>query len=223
LAGELALSPERLWSDWLTRELYSFLPELGVTTVSTPLSRFVADVNRDPAGDQHGGFFTSVVTARTPHGQPVYRRPLEPDEIRERVVLAHEPFHRALDQVVDDLTHRFGRVLLLDLHSFGVQLDTDVVLGDRNGASASPDVMDEVAQAFADGGFRVRRNARFTGGWTVRRFAGDDRVEAIQVELHHSCYLDWQGPRSGPPERGPSFGPAQQRLRAVLGRLVAGR
>jgi N-formylglutamate deformylase len=221
LTGNLAFSPERLWSDWLTRELYQFLPELGITSVSTPLSRFVADVNRDPAGDQHGGFWTSVVAARTPRGQAVYRTPLDPAEIRGRIALAHEPFHRALDLVVAELTGRFGRVLLLDLHSFGVQLDADVILGDRHGNTASPAAVQLVADAFAGQGFAMRRNERFTGGWTVRRFAGDETVEAVQVELRQSCYLDWLGPRYGPPQPGPSFGRAQQRLRAVLGRIAA--
>jgi N-formylglutamate deformylase len=222
LAAELAFSPERLWSDWLTRELYAFLPELGITAVSTPLSRFVADVNRDPAGEQHGGFWTSVVTARTPRGQAVYRRALGPDEIQDRIALAHEPFHRALDAAMAELIQRFGRVLLLDLHSFGVQLDCDVVLGDRHGTTASPAAVELLAGAFAGQGFAVRHNERFTGGWTVRRFAADDRVEAIQVELQQSCYLDWEGPRSGPPRPGPSFSLAQQRLRAVLGQVASG-
>lgn len=220
-AGQLALSPDRLRCDWLTGELYSFLPELGIATVQTPLSRFVADVNRDPEGEQHGGFWTSVVAARTPRGQAVYRRPLRPAEIQARIGFAHEPFHHALDQSVADVIARFGRVLLLDLHSFGVQLGADVVLGDRHGTTASPAAMDLVSGAFADGGFGVLRNQRFIGGWTVRRFAGDDRVEAIQVELQQDCYLDWRGPQDGPPRPGPSFYATQHRLRGVLTRLAS--
>src|SRR5258707_1059366 len=68
LTGALAVSPDVLWSDWLTRDLYAFLPELGITTITTSFSRFVADVNRDPRGEQHGGFLTSVVAARMPRG-----------------------------------------------------------------------------------------------------------------------------------------------------------
>jgi N-formylglutamate amidohydrolase len=76
LAGCLAVEPAVLWSDWLTRELYDFLPSLGITTITTAYSRFVADVNRDPAGEQHGRFWSSVVSAQMPDGQPVYDRPL---------------------------------------------------------------------------------------------------------------------------------------------------
>ncbi len=220
LAGELAISPEHLWSDWLTGELYAFLPELGITTVATPLSRFVADPNRDPAGEQHGGFWTSVVAARLPRGQPVYRRPLTPGEIGQRIRLAHEPFHRAVDTAVARLLRRFPRLLLLDLHSFGVALAGDVILGDRRGLTARPAAVQLVAGAVAASGFTVRLNERFSGGWTVRRFAGHGAVDAVQVELSQRCYLDFGGHRYPAPPPPGDFTGTQQRLRAALSSLI---
>ncbi len=221
LAADLALDPGWLWSDWLTRELYEFLPELGVTTIVTGLSRFVADVNRDPDGDQHGRFWSSVVAAQTPNGRAVYRRPLTQQEIDHRVRLAHEPFHRALDSAVAGLQARFGRVLLLDLHSFGVDLDADVVLGDRHGRSARAQVSDLVDAALTGHGFAVQRNLRFAGGWTVRKFVGHDLVDAVQLELAQRRYLDLTGPwRPGPPPRG-EFEATQRLLAAAIGRICA--
>jgi N-formylglutamate deformylase len=219
LTGDLALNPSYLWSDWLTRELYEFLPELGITTIVTELSRFVADVNRDPSGEQHGRFWSSVVAAQTPSGSAVYRRPLTQPEIDHRVRLAHEPFHRALDAAVAGLLTAFGRVLLIDLHSFGVELDADVVLGDRRGQSARPEVSDLVDAALTEHGMDVTRNRRFTGGWTVRKFVGNDLVDAVQIELSQRRYLDLTGPRRpGLPPRG-EFEATQQLLAAALGRI----
>ena len=221
LAGELAVSPDVLWSDWLTRELYAFLPDLGITTVRTPFSRFVADVNRDPAGEQHGGFWSSVVAAQMPNGRAVYRRALTAAEVRHRVRLVHEPFHRALDEAVDRLLHRFPRVLLLDLHSFGITLDGDVILGDRNGTTAQPGTVALLADAFTGHGFGVRRNERFTGGWTVRRFAGHDRVDAVQIELSQRRYLDMAARRYPAPPPVGDFAATQRLLRTVFERVIA--
>ena len=147
LTSALAVRPEVLWSDWLTRELYEFLPELGITMVATGYSRFVADVNRDPGGEQHGGFWTSAVAARMPNGRAIYSRPLTPGEIGHRIRLAHEPFHLAIEQAIRGLLASFPRVLLLDLHSFGTGLDGDVILGDRHGTTASPAAAGMVAGA----------------------------------------------------------------------------
>jgi N-formylglutamate amidohydrolase len=221
LTTALAVSPDILWSDWLTRELYAFLPELGITTVTTAFSRFVADVNRDPAGDQHGGFWTSAVAARMPNGRAVYARPLTASEIGHRVMIAHAPFHRGIDSVIERLLSRFPRVLLLDLHSFGAGLDGDVILGDRRGVTATPAAIALVTGALAAAGLDVRLNQRFTGGWTVRRFAGHDQVDAVQVELNQRRYLDLdRRTYPGTPPVG-AFDATQRLLRIALADVVA--
>ena len=220
LAEELAVSKDVLWSDWLTRELYSFLPELGITTVVTSFSRFVADVNRDPTGEQHGGFWTSVVAATMPRGRQIYQRPLGAAEISSRIRLAHEPFHLALDSVIAKLFAVFPRVMLLDLHSFGAGLDGDVILGDRNGTTCRPDAVRQVAGALSGTGLDVRMNERFSGGWTVRRFAGHAQVDAVQVELNQRRYLDLDGHRypGVPPRR--AFDETQRLLRRALATIA---
>jgi N-formylglutamate amidohydrolase len=221
LTSALAVRPEILWSDWLTRELYEFLPELGITTVATGFSRFVADVNRDPGGEQHGGFWTSVVAARMPNGRAIYHRPLTTAEISYRIRLAHEPFHHALDQAIARLLAGSSRVLLLDLHSFGAGLDGDVILGDRHGSTAAPAAIEMVAGSLGAAGLDVRRNQRFAGGWTVKRFAAHERVDAIQVELNQRRYLDLENRRY--PQAPPlgDFGGAQRQLRQVLTEVVS--
>jgi N-formylglutamate deformylase len=220
LRADLAVSVDILWSDWRTRELYEFLPGLGITTITTSFSRFVADVNRDPAGEQHGGFWTSVVSARMPNGRAVYRQPLSPEQIAHRITVAHEPFHRAIDAAVDRLLGQFPRVLLLDLHSFGVALDADVILGDRNGRTARPGAVRLLSDAFTRHGFGVRLNERFSGGWTVRRFAGHDRVDAVQVELNQRRYLNFAGHKyPDPPPKG-DFEATKQRLHTLLAQDV---
>lgn len=221
LASALAVRPEILWSDWQTRELYEFLPELGITTIATGFSRFIADVNRDPGGEQHGGFWTSVVAARMPNGRAIYSRPLTPGEIGHRIRLAHEPFHLAVDRAVRGLLARFPRVLLLDLHSFGAGLDGDVILGDRFGRTAGQAALGLVAGALEAAGLDVRRNERFAGGWTVRRFAGQERVDAIQVELNQRRYLDLEQRRYPQAPPAGDFGGTQRLLRRTLAEIAA--
>jgi N-formylglutamate deformylase len=221
LAGALAVRPEVLWSDWLTAELYEFLPELGVTTITTTFSRFVADVNRDPATG-HGSFRSTVVAAQMPSGRAVYQRELTPDEISHRVGLAHAPFHQALDRVITRLLGQFPQLLLLDLHSFGKPADGDVILGDRHGVTARPEAMALLSGALASGGLKVLRNIRYPGGWTVRRFAAEPRVDAVQIELNQRCYLDLTRRRYPSPPPVGDFAATQARLRAVLADEVIG-
>lgn len=65
-------------------------------------------------------------------------------------------------------------------------------------------------------------NERFTGGWTIWRFAADDRVDAIAVELNQRCYLDLDGHEYPvPPPRRVSEA-AKRVLRSALGSLDLG-
>lgn len=219
---QLIVDPMTLWSDWFTDELYEFLPRLGVTVVRTSLSRFVADPNRDPTSG-HGKFWNSVVPASDWEGKPLYERPLTSTEVADRVTRAHAPFHRLLDQAVDGLLAHHDRVLVLDLHSFGMPLDVDVDLGDRHGTTASPAVTDAVGRAFEDHGFNVGRNHRFQGGWIVKRVGRMDRVDAIQVEMNQRIYLDpaqADDPTSVPTLDGARLAEAATRLERVVASVV---
>ena len=222
LAADLAVSSQILWADWLTRELYDFLPELGITTVTTSYSRFVADVNRNPEGPQHGPLRLCVVADSfgSSH-RSIYRRLLTADDIGRRIRLAHEPFHRALDEAVAERLADFPRILLLDLHSFGVRMDGDIIVGDRSGASARPEATRLVTEAYRGTGLDVRLNQRYTGGWTVGRFAANDRVDAIQVELNQRSYLNLDDHRSSaPPPKGP-YDRVKHQLRTAVHHIRA--
>jgi N-formylglutamate amidohydrolase len=222
---KLTVPIDTLWADWYTNDLYDFLSALGITSVRTQLSRFVADPNRDPDSG-HGDFWRTVVPATDPMGEPIYGQPLLPIDVRRRVELAHRPFHEQLDAALAAAKGQHQRVLLLDLHSFGVPLDVDVVIGDAHGATASREAVERVERALRSVGFTTARNTRFPGGWIIRRFAHDDRVDAISIELNQRCYLAptevdaWPGV---PRLLRATLAAAQHRLRRAFENLLGRR
>lgn len=178
-----------LWSDWDSAELYDLTDELAIPTVMTGLRRFVADPNRAPTAPLHGDFWSTAVPAYDPAGAPLYDRELTSVELQARLGRAHAPYHRALDRAVNAALRRYRRVLLLDLHSFGLPLGVDVVLGDGNGRTANTAVSDRIERSLRQAGFTVARNLRFTGGYIIRRWVEEERVDAVQLELNQRCYL----------------------------------
>ncbi len=183
------LPVEALRTDSHTAELYSFVGGLGATVVEARLSRYVADPNRDLDAPRFGPFPKGIV-ASTDGWRPLYPAPLAPDAVAERIALAHTSYHDALDRAIASHLARAPRVLLVDLHSFGVPLDVDIVLGDGRGSTASQTAVGLLESALTHAGFRVARNRRFTGGWIVRRFAGVEAVDAVQVEVAKRLYAD---------------------------------
>jgi N-formylglutamate amidohydrolase len=225
-ASLLTVDPDRLWVDAFTLELYSFLGDLGAVTVQAALSRFVADPNRDPGYTLFGPFWSSIIASSTPLGQTIYSSEPSREELAERVAIAHTAYHQAIDQAIERLGQHYRSLLLLDLHSFAYvadEFDADIILGDGRGTTATPSVVDLVEASFSGQGFSVVRNAVFSGGWIVRRFAGKDHVDAVQIELNQRCYIDGgeieaeRFPRLFDPQR---VGAVSRRLRRAISRLL---
>jgi N-formylglutamate amidohydrolase len=222
----LFTSRHRQWlrnTDWSLPQLYNFLPDLGVTMLEATHSRYVVDLNRDPSGELYGSFARAVVAEATADGAPIYAETPDPSELAARVISYHAPYHAILRDILADTVKRFGRALLLDLHSFMGPIHNDVCIGDRWGNSCSSDVSDAFHDALGAEGFDVVRNTPFAGGYIVRAHATPPAVEALQLELRYTTYLDCAKiDQPGRPELDPSrIAAAQARLQPAMARALA--
>lgn len=129
-------------------------------------------------------------------GVPIYRRKLTFHEARQRLDQIYHPYHTALDDLLDRTRAQFGASILIDCHSMPSESETgqpmpDIILGDRFGASCSPDLTDQVEQALTRRGFSVARNTPYAGGHiTVSRGKPERQRHALQIELNRKLYLD---------------------------------
>jgi N-formylglutamate deformylase len=211
--------------DWHTPALYDFLPSLGVTTVEATLSKYVADPNRDPAVP-YGDYWKAAVASENPWGTKIYTRDPTPSELAARIAVAHAPFHLALDAALQRLSEtNGGMTLLIDLHSFGMPLDADVILGNVNGTTALDRTVERMSDAFTRQGFKVKVNEQWVGGYIVRRFADNDQIEAVQIEIHYDTYLttDVSTPQARPNVDVGRFNDARARLRQAIKEIVSWR
>jgi N-formylglutamate deformylase len=210
-------------TDWYLPQLYSFLPELGLTMVEATHSRYVVDLNRDPSGDLYGSFSRALIAEKTADGVPVYSQPQALHQLVNRVETYHAPYHAILRNSLAETVQRFGRAFLLDLHSFMGPIENDVCLGNRSGSSCSTYVIEAFHEAFASAGFDVVRNTPFAGGYIVRAYGNPPTVEALQIELRYTAYLDCSKiDEPGRPVFDPSrIAAAQARLRHVLEGAIA--
>ena len=134
-----------------------------------------------------------IVPGRTQQHGYLWRRPINRDQLEERVAEAHRPYHEAIDQQLALLLERFGCAVLLDCHSMPPppQGIAPVVFGDCRGRTAD-DWVSREAMAIANRfGFQAGLNDPFAGGHVIDRHARPARgVHALQIELDRRCYLD---------------------------------
>jgi formiminoglutamase len=189
-------------ADWWVHRLYDFAGSIGATTIRTPFSRSVIDVNRDPSGASlyPGQATTELCPTTTFDGDPLYRAGQNPDEaeISRRRETYFTPYHNAVRAEIDRLRSKHARVVLFDAHSIRSHIprlfDGELPqfnIGTNSGASCSRDLTDAVEAACTSPRHTRVVNGRFKGGWTTRHYGQPDKgVHAIQLELACRGYID---------------------------------
>ena len=134
-----------------------------------------------------------IVPGRTQQHGHLWRRPIDREQLEERIALAHRPYHEAIAEQIEVVLDRFGCALLLDCHSMppppvGVP---PVVFGDCRGRTAEAWVSSAAMTISNRHGFKAGLNEPFAGGHVIDRHARPGRgVNALQIEIDRRSYLD---------------------------------
>lgn len=221
--------------------LFAEVPSHGAPLLAAQWPRAWLDLNRSPGeldpvlvegarpipGNPRLASGLGVIPRVVAGGRAIYRGRLSLDEARARIDGVHVPYHDCLARLMDRAHARFGTALLLDLHSMPHEaLDTlglpsaarpQIILGDRYGASAHPEITGAVEAVFAGAGFRVARNTPFAGAYVAQTYGRPSQGRhVVQVEIDRALYLDER--RMCP---GPGFGALRDALAALLPALAA--
>ena len=201
--------------DAFVDRLFDMAPELGAPLLAARAPRAFLDLNR-AADELDPGVIEGI--ARAPHnprissglgviprvvagGRSIYRGKLRLAEAEQRLRRFWHPYHQELAALIEETRAVFGQAVLIDCHSMpheAIEAHTrpgqsrpEVVLGDRFGATAGRDVMDQVEAAFAGAGLRVGRNAPFAGAYVAQAYGRPSRgVHVVQVEIDRALYMD---------------------------------
>ena len=213
-------------TDWHVHLLYQFALELGAGLMAATHSRYVVDLNRDP-GDAvlyAGADNTELCPTRSFANDELYLPGQKPDapQIALRRALYWAPYHEALAANLARIKARHGYAILLDGHSIRSQVPRffeghlpDLNLGTADGASCAPALQAAAMRVLQSAsGLSSICNGRFKGGYITRRYGRpSESVQALQLEMAQSCYMDEAAPYAWEPRRA-------EALVAVLRRLL---
>lgn len=191
-------------TDWFVDKLYDFAPAMGITMITANYSRWVIDLNRDPHSKPlytDGRIITGLCPATNFLGEPIYkdeRAEVELPEVKRRVELYYKPYHQQIEKLLAETKKKFGKVLLWDCHSIRQSVPTiykvkfpDLILGDADGTSASPGLIETTLSTLDHESYTVSHNHPFKGGYITRHYGKpSENQHALQLEMSKVNYMD---------------------------------
>lgn len=197
-------------------QIFGCAPEFGAPLLAANAPRAYVDLNRGPeemdpaliAGARPGGHNNPRVTSGlgviprvVANSRPIYRGKLTQAEAQDRLSEHWHPYHATLKQMLLSAREQFGRAILIDCHSMPHEaMDNalrvgrrrpEIVLGDRFGATADSDIIEEIEAIFAGAGFAVVRNAPFAGAYIAQTYGRPSRDQhVVQIEIDRALYLN---------------------------------
>ncbi len=194
-------------TDWHLDLLYTFLDELGASSLMATVSRYVIDLNRPPDDSTlyPGQDTTGLCPIDTGKSELLYAPGAQPtlEEIAERRERYWQPYHAKLAEELERIRQVHGYALLWEAHSIPSVLPrffpgrlTDFNIGTSRGASCAPRIGDElltVAKQAKD--YTSVLDARFVGGYITRHYGQPAKgIHAVQLELTRCTYMDEDTP-----------------------------
>jgi len=204
------LSLLRRSEDAFVDMLVEAAPDLGAPLVIAHFPRAFVDPNRAPdeldpemfaerppadhfSPSARASAGLGVVPRVAADGKPLYDSPIPYAEARRRMASFYAPYHGAIEAEIDATRARFGEAVLIDCHSMPAASarGADIVLGDRFGASCERGLASRAEITLRRFGFSVVRNRPYAGGWTTEYYGRpDEGVQALQIEINRSLYMD---------------------------------
>jgi N-formylglutamate deformylase len=217
-------------TDWHLPELYGFLEEMGISTISARWSRYLIDLNRPPEDTNlYPGLDTTGLCPLDTFGRErLYRDGMEPDgaEVQRRLARYWQPYHAQLRAELDRLKMEHGRVVLWEAHSIASVVPRffegtlpDLNFGTAEGTSCAPGLEAAVLDvARAQERFSLALNGRFKGGHITRHYGQPaSGVHAIQLEKCQYLYMNEAPPFEYRPAMAATLQPL---LRDMIGAAV---
>ncbi len=208
--------------DTYIEELFESVPRHGGALLCALFPRWYIDVNRraddidpqllsapwpepnTPSARSDAGI--GLIRRLVAPGIALYDHPLSVEDIQSRLERYYYPYHKALQDLIDEAHYNFGQVYHINCHSMpdasafprknkGIlghrPVASDFVLGDRDGTTCNADFIHALRDYLKKQGFRVTINDPFKGVEIVRRYSAPTRGRhSVQLEINKSLYMN---------------------------------
>ena len=183
------LGAKREHTDWALPELVDPLSE---TTLVATVSRYIVDVNRFKP---RTGKATQPIIPRIDEvGHQLFNNYPSKQKQADWLERYYTPYYVHLENLLNEKLEQNESVLLVDLHSYDDKLfgTSDIILGTLKKQTLNQDTLKQLQLLFREEGLTTQVDTPFSGGNIIATFGKQTRIEAVQIEVPYSLYLDGQ-------------------------------
>ncbi len=190
-------------TDWHIHQLYDFVVDMGLPLISANLHRYVIDLNRTDSSTplyNDGRVITGLCPTTTFNGASIYKTNQTPSDadIQERLHLYYYPYYQKIQETLDHMKEKFGKVLLWDAHSIrslvpGIRQEAfpALILGSSDEKSAPKEIWEPAMEVLLNFNAEAEHNHPFKGGNITRSFGRPEKQQfALQLEMTKLNYMD---------------------------------
>ena len=178
---------KREHTDWALQELVAPLFE---TTLAATVSRYIVDVNRFKPRARKA---TQPIIPRIDEvGHQLFNNYPSKQKQADWLERYYTPYYLHLENLLNEKLEQHERVLLVDLHSYDDKLfrTSDIILGTRKKQTLSQDTLKQLQLLFHEEGLTTQVDTPFSGGNIIATFGKHSSIEAVQIEIPYSLYLE---------------------------------
>ena len=181
------LAAKREHTDWALQELVTPLSE---TTLAATVSRYIVDVNRFKP--RAGKAIQPIIPRIDEVGHQLFNNYPSKQKQADWLERYYVPYYLHLEKLLNEKLERHERVLLVDLHSYDDKLfrTSDIIIGTSRKQTISEELLEQLQTLFHEEGLSTRVDTPFSGGNIIATFGKQARIEAVQIEVPYSLYLE---------------------------------
>ena len=224
--------------------LWAAAPSYGATLLAAQFPRAYIDPNRaiedldpelldgpwpfplNPGEKSRLGY--GLVWSRIAADEPLYDRPLQTAAVQSRIEKYWKPYRLALFAAVKRAVTDFGALWHLNLHSMpgnayeklriqSTRSLADFVLGDREGTTCGPELLEVVEATVRAHGYTVARNDPYKGVALIAEIGNPARKRhSLQIEIRRPLYMN-----EATREPNDGFAALQRCIEATIGAVAA--
>jgi len=195
----------RMAEDMYVDELFAHVTDQGAPLLKALFPRSYIDPNRPLAANDNDnkkpvlrGLFRRVCSGI--NQTPIYDESTLPtkDEKRRRIETCYKEYHENLSDILKKTKHHFEKAVHINCHSMpstygdGARNRYDFILGNRDGRTSSPELIDFIKKTLEDMGYKVGVNIPgYRGAEIIRRHSDPNgNIQSVQLEINRGLYMD---------------------------------